>query len=123
MNETNDALWLAFETLASTYPPDIGVQMTADLARWLVEEGQRQQLTAQPTLEKVVCTTQTMIFVNRQADYAGSPEYTQTTAVIIDSCDCSPHSRKYVVMCCLPCRQKHNQGAFYTLRRTGHRAI
>jgi hypothetical protein len=37
MDETNDALWLAFEALAKTYPQDDGVRMTADLARWLVE--------------------------------------------------------------------------------------
>jgi hypothetical protein len=31
MRETNDALWLAFEALAKTYPHDDGVRMTADI--------------------------------------------------------------------------------------------
>jgi hypothetical protein len=56
MHETNDALWLAFEALAKTYPHDDGVRMTADLARWLVEEGQRRQLPAPPIVQKVVRT-------------------------------------------------------------------
>jgi hypothetical protein len=46
MHETNDAQWLAFEVLAKTYPHDEGVRMTADLARWLVQERRRQQLSA-----------------------------------------------------------------------------
>jgi hypothetical protein len=54
MTETNDALWLAFEALAKTYPHDHGVRMTADLARWLVEESQRVQLAAPPTMRKVL---------------------------------------------------------------------
>jgi hypothetical protein len=57
MDETNnDALWLAFEALAKTYPHDDGVRMTADLARWLVEERERQQLPAPPIMQKVVHT-------------------------------------------------------------------
>jgi hypothetical protein len=56
MNETNDALWLAFETLAKTYPHDGGVRMTADLARWLLEERQRLQLPAPPIIQKVLRT-------------------------------------------------------------------
>jgi hypothetical protein len=56
MHKTNDALWLAFEALAKTYPHDDGVRMTADLARWLVEERQRQQLPAPPIIQKVVRT-------------------------------------------------------------------
>jgi hypothetical protein len=34
MNKTNDALWLAFEALAKTYPHYDGVRMTADPARY-----------------------------------------------------------------------------------------
>jgi len=56
MNETNDALWLAFEALAKTYPHDSGVRMTADLARWLLEERQRLQLPAPPIIQKVLHT-------------------------------------------------------------------
>jgi hypothetical protein len=56
MDETNDALWLAFEALAKMYPHDEGVRMTADLARWLVEERQRKRLSAPPILQKVVRT-------------------------------------------------------------------
>lgn len=54
MDETNDALWLAFEALAQTYPHDDGVRMTADLARWLLEERQRLQLPAPPIMQKVL---------------------------------------------------------------------
>ena len=56
MNETNDTLWLAFEALAKTYPHDGGVRMTADLARWLLEERQRLQLPAPPIMQKVLRT-------------------------------------------------------------------
>jgi len=56
MNETNDALWLAFETLGKTYPDDGGVRMTADLARWLLEERQRLQLPVPPIIQKVLRT-------------------------------------------------------------------
>jgi hypothetical protein len=56
MKETNDALWLAFEALARAYPHDDGVRMTADLARWLLEERQRLQPRAPPTMYKVVRT-------------------------------------------------------------------
>ncbi len=56
MNKTNDTLWVAFETLAKTYPHDNGVRMTADLARWLLEERQRLRLPAPPIMEKVVRT-------------------------------------------------------------------
>jgi len=52
MDETNDALWLAFEALAVRYPDDGGVRMTADLARWLLEESQRRQLPVPPSLQK-----------------------------------------------------------------------
>jgi hypothetical protein len=54
MNETKDALWLAFEALAKTYPHDGGVRMTADLARWLWEEHQRSSLPAPPIVQKVI---------------------------------------------------------------------
>jgi hypothetical protein len=54
MTETNDALWSAFEALAKTYPHDHGVRMTADLARWLLEESQRIQMAAPPTMRKVI---------------------------------------------------------------------
>jgi hypothetical protein len=56
MQETNDALWLAFEALAKTYPRDDGVRMTADLARWLLEERQRLQLPVPPIIQKVLDT-------------------------------------------------------------------
>ena len=56
MNQTNDALWLSFETLAKTYPHDNGVRMTADLARWLLEERQRLALPVPPIIDKVVRT-------------------------------------------------------------------
>jgi hypothetical protein len=54
MDESNDAVWFAFEALAKTCPHDDGVRLTADLARWLLEERQRQQLSAPPILQKVV---------------------------------------------------------------------
>ena len=56
MNQTNDGLWLSFEALAKTYPHDDGVRMTADLARWLLEERQRLHLPAPPIIDKVVRT-------------------------------------------------------------------
>jgi hypothetical protein len=56
MKETNDALWLAFEVLGKTYPNDGGVRMTADLARWLLQEHERLQLPAPPIIEKVLRT-------------------------------------------------------------------
>ena len=54
MHEVNDAQWLAFEALAKTYPNDNGVRLTADLARWLVEEYQRQKLPVAPIVQRVV---------------------------------------------------------------------
>jgi hypothetical protein len=54
MNKTNDALWLAFEALAKAYPQDGGVRMTADLARWVLEERQRAELPVPPILQKVI---------------------------------------------------------------------
>ena len=56
VNQTNDGLWLSFEALAKTYPHDDGVRMTADLARWLLEERQRLHLPAPPIIDKVVRT-------------------------------------------------------------------
>jgi hypothetical protein len=56
MHEVNDAQWLAFEALAKTYPNDNGVRLTADLARWLVEEYQRQKLPVAPIVQRVVHT-------------------------------------------------------------------
>lgn len=56
MHETDDALWLAFEALAKTYPHDDGVRMTADFAKWIVEERQRQQMPVSAILQKVVRT-------------------------------------------------------------------
>jgi len=53
MNKSNDALWLAFEALAKTYPDDDGVRMTADLTRWLLEQRQRLQLPIPPIIQKV----------------------------------------------------------------------
>jgi hypothetical protein len=54
MNQTNDALWLTFEALAKTYPHDDGVRMTADLARWLLEERQRLRMPAPAIMQKVL---------------------------------------------------------------------
>lgn len=54
MNQINDDLWLSFEALAKTYPHDNGVRMTADLARWVLEERQRQRLPIPPIIEKIV---------------------------------------------------------------------
>jgi hypothetical protein len=56
MEKTNDALWLAFEALAKTYPHDAGVRMTADLARWHLEESQRISLPTAPMIRKVIHT-------------------------------------------------------------------
>jgi hypothetical protein len=56
MHEVNDAQWLAFEALAKTYPNDNGVRLTADLARWLVEEYQRQKLPVAPIVQRVLHT-------------------------------------------------------------------
>jgi hypothetical protein len=56
MNQTNDGLWLSFEALAKTYPHDNGVRMTADLARWLLEERQRLKLPIPPINDKAVRT-------------------------------------------------------------------
>jgi hypothetical protein len=56
MNRTNDAIWLSFEALAKRYPHDNGVRITADLARWLLEERQRLNLPAPSLIEKVVRT-------------------------------------------------------------------
>lgn len=56
MNKTDDALWVAFEALARTYPHDDGVRMTAHLARWLVDERERLQIPVPPVLQKVVQT-------------------------------------------------------------------
>lgn len=61
MNKTDDALWLAFEALAKTYPHDDGVRMTAHLARWLVEERERLQIPVPPVLQKVVQTVVTEV--------------------------------------------------------------
>ena len=54
MTETNDDLWRAFESLANTYPQDHGLRMTADLARWMLEERQRLQLPPPQLLAQVV---------------------------------------------------------------------
>jgi hypothetical protein len=54
MNMTDDALWLRFEALAKTYPHDDGVRMTADFARWLLEERRRLQMPAPPIIRKVI---------------------------------------------------------------------
>ena len=54
ITETNDDLWRAFELLAKTYPQDHGVRMTADLARWMIEERQRLKLSPPPMLAEVV---------------------------------------------------------------------
>jgi len=54
MNTTDDALWLAFAALAKKYPHDDGVRITADLARWLVEQRERLQIPVPPVLQNVV---------------------------------------------------------------------
>jgi hypothetical protein len=54
MNKTDDALWLAFTELAKTYPQDRGVRLTADLARWLLEERQRVRLPVPPIMQKAI---------------------------------------------------------------------
>ncbi len=54
MQKTNDATWLAFEALAKAYPHDEGVRLTADLARWLLEERRRAGLAIPEAMEKVV---------------------------------------------------------------------
>ena len=64
MNQTNDARWLSFEALAKTYPHDNGVRMTADLARWLLEERQRLELPVPPIIDKVVRTVTQDIHVS-----------------------------------------------------------
>jgi hypothetical protein len=56
MEETSDALWLAFEAMAKTYPHDNGVRLTADLARWLLAEHQRQQLPVPLIVNNIVRT-------------------------------------------------------------------
>ena len=56
MRQTPDELWLAFEALAKRYPNDDGVRITADLARWLLQERQRLQLPAPPIMQKVIRT-------------------------------------------------------------------
>jgi hypothetical protein len=54
MNKTDDAVWLAFQALAETYPHDNGMRMTADLSRWLLQERQRLGLPTPPIMWKVV---------------------------------------------------------------------
>jgi hypothetical protein len=54
MHESNDALWLAFGTLAKAYPEDGGVRMTADLTRWLLQERQRLQLPVPLVIQQVL---------------------------------------------------------------------
>lgn len=54
MNKSNDELWLSFEALARTYPHDNGVRMTADLARWLVEQRARLALPTPMAIDKIV---------------------------------------------------------------------
>jgi hypothetical protein len=73
MDRTNDALWLAFEALAKTYPHDDGVRMTADLARWLVEEGERRRLSAPPILKSVVRTVTQVLHSSRAAPIRQNP--------------------------------------------------
>jgi len=47
MDKFDDKLWHAFKHLAEQYPDDHGLRMTSDLARWLIEEQQRQRLLGQ----------------------------------------------------------------------------
>jgi hypothetical protein len=54
VNKTDDAVWLAFEALAKTYPHDDGVRMTADLSRWMLEERQRRGLPIPSTMRRAV---------------------------------------------------------------------
>jgi hypothetical protein len=53
VNKTDDAVWSAFEALAKTYPDDNGVRLTADLSRWMLQEGQRLGLPTPPTMRRV----------------------------------------------------------------------
>jgi hypothetical protein len=52
MSQTNDAVWLAFQGLAKTYPRDNGVRLTVDLSRWLLEERQQLGLPAPLVMRK-----------------------------------------------------------------------
>jgi hypothetical protein len=54
VNQTNDDLWRSFEALAKTYPHDGGVRMTADFARWLLDERKRLNLPAPPIIDRVI---------------------------------------------------------------------
>ena len=54
MNKADDGLWQAFEAMARTYPHDNGVRITADLARWLVEQRERLQIPVPPVLQDFV---------------------------------------------------------------------
>lgn len=56
MPQTPEELWLAFDTLARRYPHDQGVKISADLARWLVEEHQRAEVPLPDGLEGIVGT-------------------------------------------------------------------
>jgi hypothetical protein len=49
VEEINDQLWKSFEELATRYPHDEGVRITADLARWFREERQRLLQEQSPT--------------------------------------------------------------------------
>jgi hypothetical protein len=65
MNQTDEHLWSSFEALAKTYPNDSGVRLTADLARWLLEERQRRKLPIPPKLDQV---TRTVVQIFEAAD-------------------------------------------------------
>jgi hypothetical protein len=54
MDQVPNELWLSFKALANMYPRDEGVRITADLARWLVEERQRFRIPIPTVLQKVV---------------------------------------------------------------------
>jgi hypothetical protein len=54
MDQTPNELWLSFKALANTYPRDEGVRITADLARWLVEERKRFRIPIPTVLQNVV---------------------------------------------------------------------
>lgn len=54
MNQTPDELWFSFNALATAYPRDEGVRITAHLARWLIEERQRFRIPIPAVLQKVV---------------------------------------------------------------------
>ena len=67
MNQTPEGLWLAFKTLADTYPHDDGVRLTANLARWLVEERRRLPVPIPAVLDAVMPALATAMEISNAA--------------------------------------------------------